>query len=242
VALVESLARPDAKIAPLLFAADAAMSLGAARVGLIAPYLCYMRQDRRFQPGEAITSRSFARLVSESFDWLVTVDPHLHRYKSLGEIYAIPAAALHAGPLLADWIKAHVRQPVIVGPDAESAQWVSAVAGRCGAPWRVLDKQRQGDRSVIVAPPRDWPIAGAATVLVDDIVSSGETIAQAARVLGGRPLCVAIHAVLADGAAARLADAGVKLVATDSIPGPFAAIPLPPLIAPAVSRAASDQE
>jgi ribose-phosphate pyrophosphokinase len=64
VILLCSLARPNNRILPLLFAADAARDLGAGEVGLVAPYLAYMRQDRRFNPGEAITSQSFARLLS----------------------------------------------------------------------------------------------------------------------------------------------------------------------------------
>ena len=64
VVLAGSLHQPDEKTLPLLFAADAARELGAAQVGLVAPYLAYMRQDRRFEPGEAVTSRSYARLLS----------------------------------------------------------------------------------------------------------------------------------------------------------------------------------
>lgn len=89
VILVCDMRDPDAKILQICFAAAAAKELGATCVGLVAPYLPYMRQDLRFQPGEAITSASFARLIGGFADWLVTVDPHLHRYASLGEIYAI---------------------------------------------------------------------------------------------------------------------------------------------------------
>jgi ribose-phosphate pyrophosphokinase len=88
--IVCTLDRPNDKILPLLFAAAAARELGATAVGLVSPYLAYMRQDRRFKPGEAVTSREVARLLSDAFDWLVTVDPHLHRYGSLVEIYRIP--------------------------------------------------------------------------------------------------------------------------------------------------------
>src|SRR5215510_2622778 len=88
--IVCTLDRPNEKILPLLFAAATARELGAEKVGLVAPYLAYMRQDRRFKPGEAVTSREVARLVSDHFDWLVTVDPHLHRYGSLAEFYRIP--------------------------------------------------------------------------------------------------------------------------------------------------------
>lgn len=74
VALVCTLDRPDDKFLQLVFAAATARDLQAARVGLVSPYLAYMRQDRRFQPGEAITSNYFAKLLSTEIDWLVTVD------------------------------------------------------------------------------------------------------------------------------------------------------------------------
>src|SRR6478736_3809956 len=87
VAIVGTLACPNEKTVPLLFLA------GAASVGIIAPYLAYMRQDARFHPGEAITARLFADLVSRSSDWLVTIDPHLHRIATLADIYSVPATA-----------------------------------------------------------------------------------------------------------------------------------------------------
>src|SRR5688500_12951138 len=76
VAVICTLDRPDDKFLPLAIAAATARDLGAARVGLVAPYLAYMRQDRQFKEGEGITSAHFARLLSSAFDWLVTVDPH----------------------------------------------------------------------------------------------------------------------------------------------------------------------
>ncbi|MBN9274005.1 MAG: ribose-phosphate diphosphokinase, partial [Mesorhizobium sp.] len=148
VLLISTLARPDEGFLRLVFVADAARSLGASEVTLIAPYLAYMRQDRRFQPGEAITSRTFARLVSSSFDRLVTVDPHLHRYPALSALYDIPAHTVHAAPLLANWIAASIAKPLVIGPDEESEQWVSAIAARIGAPHAVLRKVRHGDRDV----------------------------------------------------------------------------------------------
>ena len=78
---------------PLALVAGTARDLGASSVGLVAPYLAYMRQDRMFRAGEGVTSVYFARLLADSFDWLVTVDPHLHRRRSLTEIYPFPAAA-----------------------------------------------------------------------------------------------------------------------------------------------------
>src|SRR5690349_18020046 len=89
IVLVCTLDRPNPKFLPLMFAAATAKELGATKVSLVAPYLCYMRQDKRFHEREAITSTLFAGQLSSAFDELVTVDPHLHRYRRLSEIYSI---------------------------------------------------------------------------------------------------------------------------------------------------------
>jgi ribose-phosphate pyrophosphokinase len=183
------------------FLAGTARDLGARRVGLIAPYLAYMRQDSQFKPGEGVTARYFARLVSSTVDWLVTVDPHLHRLPSLGDVYAIPTTIARAAPAIAAWITAEIARPVLVGPDAESVQWVSAVAERCGAPFMVLEKTRRGDRDVSITSP-DGPWNGHTPVVIDDIVSTGRTMIEATRQLraagSAPPMCVGIHAVFAD--------------------------------------------
>ena len=174
--LVCTLDRPNVKILPLLFAAATGRELGATKVGLVAPYLAYMRQDRRFQPGEAVTSREIGRLLSNGFDWLITVDPHLHRYSTLVEIYRIPTRVVHAAPLMSEWIRKHVSNPLIIGPDSESEQWVSAVAKDAGAPFAVLEKVRLGDRKVEISVKGLTNIDGRTPVLVDDIISSGRTM------------------------------------------------------------------
>ena len=105
--------RPDEKILPLFFWAATAKDLKASRVGLVAPYLAYMRQDHSFQPGEGVSSVYFGKLLSDAVDWLVTVDPHLHRYGSLGEIYSIPTIVVHAAPLISYWIRDNINSPVL---------------------------------------------------------------------------------------------------------------------------------
>ncbi len=235
IALVCSLANPDEKFLALVFAAAAARDLGARSVGLVAPYLCYMRQDRRFHPGEAITSRTFAELVSHRFDWLVTVDPHLHRYKSLDEIYAIPSRVLHAGPPIAAWIGANVAKPFLIGPDEESRQWVQAVAAACAAPFEILRKERLGDREVRNTPPQLTLPEGATVVVLDDIVSSGITMAEVLRLLAPLasrpPIAICIHGIFAKGARAAIEGTGARLVTTSSVPGAGGVIDLSDLIA-----------
>lgn len=240
VAIVCSLKHPDGKFLPLAFTAAAARDLGATRVGLVAPYLSYLRQDKRFRDGEAITSVYFARLISDTFDWLLTVDPHLHRFHDLGDIYRLEAANVHAAPLLANWIKANIDYPLVIGPDAESEQWVSAVAARADAPHLVLTKERLGDRNVRITAPDLTPYRDRQPVLVDDIVSSGHTIIEAARLLAAaglpRPIVVAVHAVLNDEAYATLQEVGLRLVTTNTIPHATNGINASPILAEAIAR------
>ena len=204
------------------FLAGTARDLGATAVGLVAPYLAYMRQDSVFNPGEGITQRYFAKLVSSSVDWLVTVDPHLHRVHTLEGIYSIPTTIARAAPAIARWITGEVQKPVLVGPDAESRQWVAAVADSCGAPFVILEKTRRGDRDVSVSAP-DYQFNGHSPVVIDDIVSTGRTMVEATKMLraagAAAPMCVAIHAVFADAVQDTLVAAGAKgIVTCDTIP------------------------
>ena len=238
--IVCTLDRPDGKLLPLVFLADALRELGARRVLLAAPYLAYMRQDRRFQPGEAVTSASFARLLSTACDGLATVDPHLHRRSCLGEIYAVPTRIAHAASAVAAWIAAEVDAPLLIGPDEESGQWVSAVAEAAGAPFTVLEKVRRGDREVEVSVPEVERHRGRTPVLVDDIVSTGRTMVETARHLErlglGRPVCVGVHAVFAEGAWEALREVAARVVTCNTVLHPSNAIDVSGLVAGALGE------
>ena len=172
---------PAERFLTLTFLAATARDRGARKVGLVAPYLAFMRQDAELLPGEGITSRYFARLVSSTVDWLVTVDPHLHRHHSLDGIYTIPTTIARSAPSIARWIATEIDEPILVGPDAESAQWVSAVAADCGAPFLILEKTRRGDRDVSITAPPSGQWNGHTPVVIDDIVSTGKTMIEATR-------------------------------------------------------------
>lgn len=239
VVLACSLHDPDSKVPPLLFAASTAREFGATRVGLVAPYLAYMRQDKRFNVGESITSVHFAKLISSYVDWLVTVDPHLHRLTSLDDIYSIPSIIVHAAPLLAQWIRANVDSPILIGPDSESKQWVAEVARGVDAPSLVLEKIRRGDRDVSVSIPDPRALRGRTPVLVDDIISTARTMIATSRHLAGygiaAPVCVGIHAIFAGDAHAELLSAGAgRIVTANTIPHSSNAIDLSQAIAEAL--------
>jgi ribose-phosphate pyrophosphokinase len=216
--LVCSLEHPDEKILPLVFAAGALRTLGAHQVGLVAPYLAYMRQDRQFHEGEAVSAVHFARLLSHSVDWLVTAEPHLHRLSSLAAIYSIPTSVVRVAPAIAKWVRTNVPNGLVVGPDAESQQWARAVADIAQLPFVILEKARLGSTEVKVSAPNLERWRDRRPVLVDDVISTGHTMGETIRHLRDAglkpPMCVAVHAVFAGDAYAELLAAGAERVVT----------------------------
>ncbi len=199
--IVCSLDRPDEKFLSLSFLCSVLKELGAKRVGLIAPYLAYMRQDKIFHTGEALSSKYFAKLLSQHIDWLVTVDPHLHRFKSLREIYSVPTCVVHASSVLSDWVRNNAPRSILIGPDEESEQWVSAVAKNAGVPFTVLKKNRKGDKEVEISLPDIEKSSPLKPILLDDIVSSGrtmiETIQHLKKLNLKAPSCLVVHPIFA---------------------------------------------
>lgn len=240
VIILCGLEQPDNKFLPLVFFARQLKDMGARSVGLVTPYLAYMRQDRRFMDGEALTSRHFAQLLCDHVDWMVTVDPHLHRYHSLDEIYRIPTRALQAASLLAQFVRDQ-GDIWLLGPDEESAQWVSVMAETAGVPWAVARKERRGDRDVQVTLPDTSAFTGRRAMLVDDVISSGHTMQRALLALKQQGFnhsdCLCIHGLFADNSDTLLKDAGAaRLISCNSILHPSNLVDLGPMIAEAVAE------
>ena len=236
VTLLRTLDNPNEKLVELMLVARTARTLGAHHVTLVAPYLAYMRQDIAFQPGEVVSQRVVGRFLAELFDAVITVDPHLHRVATLAEAVPVAQATVLSGaPLLADLIAKHYQRPLLVGPDEESAQWVAQAAARHRFEHAVCHKIRRGDRDVQIALP-DTPVTGRNVVLMDDVASSGHTLAEAARLLltaGAASVDVAVtHALFAGDAVKLIRLAGVgQIWSTDCIVHASNAVSMSGLIA-----------
>ncbi|QTP59845.1 ribose-phosphate diphosphokinase [Billgrantia antri] len=220
--IYRSLDRPNDKLVELMLLARHARERGVERLVLAAPYLAYMRQDTVFHPGELVSQRLVGGFLAELFDAVITVDPHLHRIERLEQ--AIPvrhAIALSGAAPLAATIAERRSDALLLGPDAESLQWVESAASIAGLAYATCTKERHGDRDVDITLP-DLTIAGRRIVLLDDVASSGRTLARAAeRVLaaGAASVDVAVtHALFAGDALQVIRQAGVgEIWSTDTI-------------------------
>jgi ribose-phosphate pyrophosphokinase len=235
--IYRSLDRPNPKLMPLLLAADAARRAGAERLVLICPYLCYLRQDAVFEPGQPVSRDVICGLLGRTFDRVVTVDAHLHRTKDFSAVMGIRADDLSAAEPLADALKGEA--PVVVGPDRESAPWAIRIADKLGGELVVFDKARDGDRQVRLTTPDLSVVKGRRVVIVDDVASSGTTILAATEQLkraGAASIEVGVvHALFGSDVEERLKAAGVgRIVSTDSVAHPTNAAPLAGLLAEAL--------
>lgn len=241
--LYVSLDQPNDKLLALLFAAEALRRGGARRLVLVAPYLCYMRQDTAFVPGEAISQRVVGRLLAGAFDRVITVDAHLHRTPSLAAVFpGIETLNLSAIPAIAEGLSAagHDPRAIVVGPDAESEPWVSDLGTRLGIDHTVARKTRRGDRTVDIALPHAAIIAGRPVILFDDMVSSGGTIVACAKALlaagATRVNVIVTHALFPPTMLDDFTAAGIASVrSTSSVPHPTNAIALDGLLADALA-------
>lgn len=235
-----SLDQPNDKLIAILFAAEALRREGATRLVLVAPYLCYMRQDAAFHPGEAISQRAVGRLLAATVDRVITVDAHLHRTADIEAVFpGIAADNLSAMPAIAEALAGIDGATIVAGPDAESRPWVSDLATRLGLEYAVGRKTRHGDRSVEIDFAGQTAVAGRPVLLVDDIVSSGGTLTTCARTLkqsGAATIdAVITHALFPPDMAEEFAGAGIRSVrSTSSVAHPTNAIPLDTVLAGAL--------
>ncbi len=241
VLFCQTLHYPNDKLIELFLAAKSARQQGARQLTLIAPYLCYMRQDKAFVPGQAVSQQIIGGFLGELFDNVITVDPHLHRIERLDQaIPARQAVSLTAAGLLGKYVQGRYENAVFIGPDEESEQWVQVVAGPGNAEFVVARKIRYGDKSVAIELP-EYDFSGKTAVLVDDVISSGHTMAETAKVLqqkgAARVVAICTHALLAPGAENLLEENGIDdLISTDSIPHSSNQISLALLLAEAVRK------
>ncbi len=245
VIICRSLNQPNDKLIELMLCAETARELGAVRLTLVAPYMCYMRQDTANQPGEAVSQRVIGHLLADLFDDIITVDPHLHRISRLSQAIPIEnAISLTAADEIGHYLQRKLAHAVLLGPDAESKQWVAAIAERIGFEYCVAEKKRLGDKQVTISLP-EYDFQHKTVVMIDDVASTGRTLAKAATAVldaGADQVHAAMtHALFCGDAEAHIRQAGVSQIwSTDSISHGSACIHLDTLLATAIETMLDD--
>lgn len=232
--IIQSLVDPNEKIIELLFICNTAKELGVKSITLVAPYLSYMRADRRFHKGEVVSARILARVLNSCIDEIITIDPHLHRIKKLSEIFKIKSKKLTCTELMADYIKKTIKNSIVVGPDEESYQWANAVAKKIGTKAYVLKKQRKGSREVYVST-KGLELKNQNVVIVDDIVSTGhtmiETIKGVKKAKAKAISCICVHGLFVEDADKKILKSGAnKIISCNTIPNKYSKIDVSSLI------------
>ena len=222
-------------IIEVILAAKTASELGAKEIILVAPYFPYLRQDKRFHRGEAVSQGIIAGLVDNFFDEVLIIDPHLHRKSSMEQIFRKKSKKITANSLMAGYIKNNIPKPIIMGPDEESYKWARSVAKDLGAQFRILRKKRYSSYHVEVKLNKHIDLSGRNVVIVDDIVSTGHTILETAKIIkkmGAKNVhCICVHGIFAGDALDKLKGAGIKTVSTNTVPNDAAKIDVSGIIA-----------
>lgn len=220
--LIESMhPNPDLILIETLFAARTCKELGAKEIVLVAPYLAYLRQDKRFHPRECWSNRIMADLLG-CVDKIIVIDPHLQRIKNLNEIFQIPARKISANHALGKYIVQNIKNPVILGPDWESFQWAEKIAEKINVQATVLRKRRYTSRKVRIKLKTKANLQNRNVVIIDDIISSGQTmieVTKQAKKLGAKTItCIAVHGIFAENAYEKMKKAGAtRIITTNTI-------------------------
>ena len=231
--VVGSTVSSDAHV-ELLQLQDAVREAGASEVTTVLPYMGYARQDRAFTEGEPVSARAVARAVSTGTDRVLTVNPH---EEGVCDFFDVPTEAVDAAGRLAVALPADLADPLFLSPDAGAVDLAETVRDAHGAgATDYFEKSRDYDTGDVTVEPSDAPVADRDVVLVDDIVATGSTMAEAVGVLtdrgAARAFVTCVHPLFAGNAETKLRRAGVDaLVGTDTIEGPLSAVSAAPAVA-----------
>ncbi len=239
--LVHSLYYPQEKrTMELLMAIDALKGIGADVVVVVVPYMAYARQDKRFLEGEPISIGILLRSIEAAgADALVVVD--IHKPSVLEEWLRIPSLNVVPYAEVADYFRDRVEDPVVLAPDKGALERAGKVAERLGAEFDYIVKERDRITGEVRAIAKKLDVKDHDVIIVDDIISTGGTMALAAKHSlenGARRVYAACtHAVMVKGALDRLIAAGIEdVVATDTVPSPVSKITVAPSLVEAVKN------
>jgi ribose-phosphate pyrophosphokinase len=212
----------------------------------VIPYFGYAKQEKKTSGREPISAKLVSNLlVTAGAQRILTIDLHA---PAIEGFFDIPVDHLRAGPMLADYFRQQLMENVVVvSPDAGGVGRAEDFRIRIGADLAIIAKKRIAvDKPEIIEMVGD--VNGKTALLVDDMISTGGTLVEAATTLMARGakevLACATHPLFADGAGRKMRESGiVKTVVTDTVPLPeherdsaIEVLSMAPLLAEAIMR------
>jgi len=213
---------PNENLMELLLLTDALRRASAKRITAVIPYFGYARQDRKVAPRVPISAKLVADLVTTSgASRVLTVDLHAGQIQGF---FNIPVDNLYAMPVLIQYLRKRLegRQVSVVSPDAGGVERARAFARRLNANLAIIDKRRRR-ASEIAEMQLVGEVRNSTAVLVDDMIDTAGTVAEATKAVSAagasKVIACVTHPILSDPACERLKHSGLcEIIATNTIP------------------------
>jgi len=224
----------DTDLVALLQLIDACSE--ASVINIVIPYMGYARQDKQFKKGEPISARAIARTIKADNVYTINIhDPSVLNH------FDAKAVNLDATPMIGKYIKnMKFNNPLIIAPDDGAINIAKSASFDLGIDYDYLEKTRLTGETVSIHP-KNINVKGRDVIIIDDIISTGGTIAEAISLLrkqGAHEVYAAcVHPVLSNSAILKLFRAGVKgIIATDTIDKGVSVVSAAPVIASAIGK------
>jgi ribose-phosphate pyrophosphokinase len=222
--LIVQTAYPDPKIVELLLMQDAVHDAGAKKITVVLPYFGYSRQDKKFEEGESISARAVAQHISMHADCVITVDPHKEH---ILKFFSVPAYSCSAVSTIAQYLK-EKNIDFVLAPDKGAKERAKEAAALIDCEYDYLEKTRI-DGTTVKITPKKLDARGKHVAIIDDIISTGGTMANSIKELkkqGAKTVSIACtHGLFVGGAKEKLLSADCdEIISTDTIETEFSKV------------------
>ncbi|TLZ67416.1 MAG: ribose-phosphate diphosphokinase [Methanobacteriota archaeon] len=232
VVLVQT-THPDPMIVEFLLLADAIRDAGARRITAVVPYFGYGRQDKRFLDGEPISAKTIAKHIAVDCDELLTMA--IPANPEVLKTFPLPTREVSGMPAIGRYLKS-AKVDVLLAPDEGALRLAKEASAIAGVPFDFLVKERI-DSYTVTIEPKALAVKGKSVGIVDDVISTGGTIATAAKELkvqgARRVIAACVHGLFVGKAEANL-KACDEVVATDTVLSPHTKVSVAPEFAAAI--------
>jgi len=221
---------PDPNLVELFIIQNAVEEAKAKKITVVIPYYGYARQDKKFQEGEPISAKAIAGLISLNADRVITVDPHKEH---ILDFFSTSAYSCTAVPEIAKYLKKK-KIDLVLAPDKGALDRAKQVSDMINCDYDYMEKTRI-DGNTVEMKPKKLQVKNKNVAIVDDIISTGGTMALAIKELkkqgAGKIYVACTHGLFASDSIKRLKQAGCnEIISTDTIQSKYSKVKIAPCI------------